>query len=130
MTKAEAQIKQLEKATARLAEVLDMEKNTINRDASIQRFEFTFDLAWKTLKEYLMDYLKIRCASPKKCFREAYRQSVIEYEQDWNNMADDRNATAHMYKEELADAVYVKLPGYLELIQALLKKLQSETKRE
>lgn len=124
MTKFTAQLKQFENAAARLAEALRLEKSTINRDASIQRFEFTFDIAWKTLKEYLLDYLKIRCVSPKKCFREAYRQGVIEYEQDWNKMADDRNATSHMYNESLADEVYQKLPRYLRLFQSLLEQLK------
>jgi len=46
-------IEKLTKAIERLEEVLKLEKNAVVRDSAIQRFEFTFDLAWKTLKLYL-----------------------------------------------------------------------------
>jgi len=114
-------------AASRLAEALAQPRDAFMRDASIQRFEFTFDLAWKALKAYLEDRLKVRCASPRACFREAYAQGLIAYENNWLTMADDRNLTAHMYKEEIANEVYSRLPDYLKLFQDLLKKLQAST---
>ena len=55
MTSLEAIQKQLAKAHARLQEVMDVkDKSLIERDASIQRFEFTFELYWKTFKKVLI----------------------------------------------------------------------------
>lgn len=119
-------IAQLERATARLEEAVRLEKNMINRDSAILRFVLVAELAWKTIKWHLEDKLKVRCASPKACFREAYNQGVIEYEDDWIKMADDRNFIAHLYKEEWADAIYQRLPGYLRLIQDLLAKFKEQ----
>lgn len=124
MVPVEEIVTQFARAVGRVEEILREPKGTVARDAAIQRFEFTFDLAWKALKAYLEDRLKVRCASPKACFREAYNQGIIAYENRWVDMADDRNKTAHMYKEEIAEVVYTRLPGHLTLFQNLLGKLQ------
>lgn len=117
-------MKQLTDAVARLQEALAKPKDEYMRDSCIQRFEFTFDLSWKTVKAYLEETLNVRCASPTACFREAYSQGLVEYEDRWISMAQDHNQTAHMYKESLAEEVYRRLPAYLKLFQELLGKLQ------
>lgn len=126
MVPVEEIVTQFARAVGRVEEILREPKGAVARDAAIQRFEFTFDLAWKALKAYLEDRLKVRCASPKACFREAYTQGVIAYENRWVDMADDRNKTAHMYKEEIAEIVYARLPGHLTLFQNLLGKLRED----
>lgn len=119
-------IAQFAQVLARLDEALAAsEKTTMARDSAILRFALTFDVSWKSLKAYLEDIHKVRCASPKSCFREAYNQKLLNYEPRWLAMADDRNAIAHMYKESLADAVYARLPEYLELFRTLLTKLKT-----
>lgn len=119
-------IEQFSQAVSRLEESLRRPKDSFMRDSSIQRFEFTFDVAWKALKSYLEDQLKVRCASPRACLREAYAQKLIPYEIHWLKMADDRNLTAHMYKESVADEVYVRLPAHLKLFQSLVEKLRAK----
>jgi nucleotidyltransferase substrate binding protein (TIGR01987 family) len=126
MVTAEEMITQLEKATARLDEAVRLEKNAINRDSAILRFVLVAELAWKTIKWHLEDKLQVRCASPKTCFREAYNQGIIEYENQWIKMATDRNFVAHLYKEEWADAIYERLPDYLRLVQNLIAKLKKD----
>lgn len=70
MTKLENLIKDLKKANKSLEEAVSLKPTRIHKDATIQRFEFTFELAWKTLKEYIKDQ-GFDCKSPKNCFREA-----------------------------------------------------------
>lgn len=123
MTKLDVLLGQYRQAVERLAEVLALEKSAVIRDSALQRFEFTYDLSWKLLKAYLEERLKVRCASPKACFREAYLQGLIEYEEAWLTMSDDRNRVAHLYSESVADEVYGHLSGYQELLQALLARL-------
>ncbi len=78
MSKLEALLNQFQNALARFREVLDMPENDVVRDSAIQRFEFTLDLSWKTLKALLEVQKGIVCASPKECFREAYRQGILD----------------------------------------------------
>jgi nucleotidyltransferase substrate binding protein (TIGR01987 family) len=55
--------------------------------------------------------------------RVAFKTSWIENEQGWLAMLEDRNRTSHTYDEDLAKAVFRRLPNYLPLLDALLKKL-------
>ncbi len=125
MTKYQSLIKQLEAALQRLEEVLQQEKSTLIRDAAIKRFEFTFDLAWKVLKALLKEKKGIDCASPKDCFRAAYQQGVIEYNEIWLKMTDWRNEIVHIYNESEADRLYKNLPEISGAFQTLARQLQT-----
>ncbi|MDP2218037.1 MAG: nucleotidyltransferase substrate binding protein [Methanolobus sp.] len=64
------------RALRTLEEVLREPLSPIVRDASIQRFEYTFEVTWKLTKEYMKDVEGIVCNSPKSCFREAFRIGI------------------------------------------------------
>ena len=72
MTKYQSLLKQFESALKRLEEVLNQEKSTLIRDAAIKRFEFTFELLWKTLRIFLREK-GVEVKTPKDCFKEAFR---------------------------------------------------------
>jgi len=124
MTKKEASIKQFQKAVKRLKDALKQKKNEFIRDSAIQRFEFTFDLSWKVIKEFLEENHGVLCSSPKSCFREAYKQGLLDYDDIWMKMTDKRNLTAHTYHEETAEEIYSLLPGYLSGFEEILKKIE------
>lgn len=69
-------------------------------------------MSWKAIKAFVEEK-GITCASPLDCFREAYRQGLIEYEDIWIDMVKIRNKTAHTYNEKLAEQVYAELPETL-----------------
>lgn len=115
-------------ALKRLEEVLDASSSDLIRDAAIKRFEFTIELAWKTLKALLEEKSGITCASPKECFREAYRQGFINYSEQYLKLLDLRNDTAHTYNEVTADIVYEALPEALIQLQRLKKYLLKASK--
>ena len=119
MTKYAALMVEFSRALARLQEVVVMPKTDIVRDSAIQRFEFTLDVAWKTVKAFLEEQKGIVCTSPKDCFREAYRQGIIEYDDAWMTFVDMRNETAHLYKEAKADYVYSQLPTVVQHLVVL-----------
>lgn len=76
------------------------------RDGVIQRFEFTFDLAWKSLKEYMQDQgATTPLQFPKQVLREAYAAELIDDERLWLDMLDARNSTSHIYDDRQAAAV-------------------------
>jgi len=112
------------KAAGRIAEVLSLEKTTVTRDSAIKRFELCFDLAWKTIKVYARNQ-GVECYSPRVCFKIAFQLGLIEHNEEWLEMIKDRNQAVHIYKEELADKIYLRLPIYLNLFQGLIEKLEN-----
>ncbi len=124
MTKLEATIKQFESALTRFREVMTAPKNDIVRDSAIQRFEFTLDLSWKMIKAFLEEKKGVVCASPKECFREAYRQGLIEYSDEWIKFVDMRNETVHTYKEKVAEKIYAHLATALKHFEILLMAIK------
>lgn len=81
-------------------------KNTVSdlfQDALIKRFEFTFELAWKTLRQYLIDEgYRLESVSPKGVLSFAYQERILNDEELWLDMLECRNTTTHDYGRELA----------------------------
>jgi nucleotidyltransferase substrate binding protein (TIGR01987 family) len=112
----------------RLKEVLRVEKSLIQRDASIQRFEFTVELAWKIQQTFLREK-GIECRSPKDCLKESFKYGLLPDNPLWLNMIEDRNLTVHTYDERTAEKVYGRVALYIPLFEALenaLQKLQAK----
>lgn len=126
MDKLEAIISQYKSALSKLKEVLDMPYSEVIRDSAIQRFEFTLDLSWKSLKAYLEKNHGIICRSPKDCFRQAYQVGIIDYDNYWIKLVDLRNLTSHTYKEEFAIEVFNELHKAKESFELLLTKIESK----
>ena len=91
-------------ALTRLQEgVLQLEHSgDLGRDGLIQRFEFTFELSWKTLKACFEQEGLSGLISPKPILKEAYAAGLLQTEEVWLEMLADRNSTAHIYNEQLA----------------------------
>jgi len=124
MTELDNLIKNLKKANQRLKEAIKAKPTRMNKDATIQRFEFTFELSWKTLQEYIRDQ-GFDCKSPKSCFREAARLELIDDPQRWFDYLRARNLIAHTYNEKLADRIYRKACKFPKELDDLLKKIKS-----
>ena len=118
-------LKLFEQSLERLEEILEKEKTIAYRDAAIKRFEFTVELAWKTIQKFLRNQ-GIMCRSPKECLREAFKFKLIEDDPLWLKMLDDRNLTSHTYNEELAEEIHKRLPIYLNLLYGLKDSLRQE----
>lgn len=116
-------VKQLVSAAERFEEALKQEKNAFMRDSAIQRFEFTYELAWKAMKAYLEEKGVKELYSPKDVIKGAYQNRIIDNDPVWLEMVDTRNMTFHIYREEMAEKVYAELPDYLPLIKKLINQL-------
>ncbi|MGH4123729.1 MAG: nucleotidyltransferase substrate binding protein [Clostridium sp.] len=102
------------------------EENDLLRDGLIQRFEFTFELAWKTLKAYFEDEGLIGLNSPKSVLREAYSAGIISDDELWLKMLNDRNSTSHIYSEQVATEICNNIKGkYVMALSELKEKIQS-----
>lgn len=118
----------LKKAYSRLNEVSDLYdgKDDIIRDSLIQRFEFTYELTHKTLREF-MKYLGVTLENsfPRTIFKKAYVNNLISDDKVWINLLEDRNSTSHIYNENLADEVADRIVKYyVDAISELVDNLE------
>ena len=120
-------LKDFQKALLTLEEAVRMEKTDIVRDSVIKRFEYTFELSWKTAKECLNARFGKDVFSPKECFRELRRQELLSDEETELSliMCDDRNDIVHTYKEKLAEELYGKITSsYVELLRKVFERIE------
>lgn len=69
---------------------------------SIKQFEFTFELGWKTLKDYLEHAgIVIQPVAPRNVIKEAFAAGIIKDGQVWVDMLENRNRMAHTYDETI-----------------------------
>lgn len=102
---------------------------SIERDAAIQRFEYTVEAGWKAARAVLAEHYGIELASPKPVVR-ACAQNGLLSETDARSameMIDDRNLTSHTYNEELAVAIFARLAGHANLLRRWLAALGAST---
>lgn len=119
-------LKNLKNAINRLSEALQEPESSIVRDATIQRFEFTYELLWKTLKIFLQDIHGVRTVSPRQVFKEAYSLSIIKQEEIFLEMMQSRNLLSHTYNEEQAIDIYKRCNRFLAVIKQVHKAIEFE----
>ena len=90
-----------EKAFIRLCEAVSQKQlNELERNGLMQRFEFTIDLSWKVMKDYLEHKGFNFKPAPKDTFRQAFQAGYIDYAQALIDGLDIRNELSHDYSEE------------------------------
>ncbi len=129
MTKEQLRLKweDYHKALNRLEIALTktLDEDDLYLDATIQRFEFTFELAWKLMKAVL-DYEGIEATSPRSSIREAWKQHLIGDAEKWLDMQVKRNLSFHTYNEETAQDIYRHIKeDYIGLLQVLDQEVRS-----
>jgi nucleotidyltransferase substrate binding protein (TIGR01987 family) len=114
------------RALETLGAVLREPKNEITRDASIQRFQYTFEAVWKAAQISLKRLEGLDTASPKGAIRLGFQAGWLSEAQAHlaMQMVEDRNRTVHTYVEELAEEIYGRLPGYTALMKGWLESME------
>ena len=108
----------------RIAVKWERDADNMYLDATIQRFEFCFELAWKLMKSALA-YEGIEASSPRSSIREGWKQGLIDSAEKWLDMLEKRNLSSHTYNETTAMDVYNCIIGeYLDLLSALENKIK------
>jgi nucleotidyltransferase substrate binding protein (TIGR01987 family) len=104
--------------------------NQLEKEGVIQRFEYCFELAWKTVKDYLEHGgMVFSTATPRQVLKEAYAAKVITDGQVWIDMLDHRNLLAHTYDCLVFDeAVEVLASRYLPAMEVLHLFLHNESR--
>jgi nucleotidyltransferase substrate binding protein (TIGR01987 family) len=114
------------KACNLLGEAASLEvMSNLEIEGMIQRFEYTFELAWKTLKDYLEAKGFTEVVGSRDTIRLAFANGIITGGEVWMEMLSDRNLTTHLYDEDKANRIardiiesycpcFVQLKDYLE----------------
>jgi len=115
-----------QKAIKLLEEIpsLDIHKiSLLEKEGIIQRFEFTLELAWKTLKDKMeFDGLILDKISPKMVLKEAFKAKYIDNIELWLEMIDDRNLLSHTYDIKVFEEV---IPSIQQKYTALISELKN-----
>ena len=104
------------------------ELNELEREGAILRFQYTFQLAWLTLKDRL-EYGGITLAevTPRQVIREAYAARLIDDAEVWTDLLVDRNLMAHTYDFARFEAVIANIGSrYLAVLGELYRRLGAE----
>lgn len=92
-------------------------------DATIQRFEFCFELAWKLMKA-ILEYEGVEANSPRSSIREGWKQGLISDAEAWLDMMEKRNLSSHTYDENVARDIYHEVrERYADLLEVLDRRI-------
>lgn len=112
-------IDNFEKALSRLKEAVEKAEDELDKDGVIQRFEFTVELLWKTLKA-ILEYKYIQCNSPRSCIKEAFKAGLIDDDEIILDMLEDRNRSSHIYDSSVSEEIFSRIKAvYLEYLLRL-----------
>ena len=128
MSKREEKYEKFISAVSRLEEAIsDYEQVKLDsvRDGAIQRFEFCTELAWKTVREYLIEQGYADINSPKAVMKTAFSDGLLDSEQGWLDILESRNITSHVYDEKTAEEIFKSIKNtYINLFKDLIVKLK------
>jgi len=110
-----------EKAYQNLETAVNMKTySKIERAGLVQYFEFTFELAWKTLKDYL-ESKGVSAKFPREVIKQSFHYEIIKEGETWMDMLEKRNLFAHIYDEKNAEiASELIIDHYFNEIKQLL----------
>ena len=116
-------------ALKKLEEAFAEEGHSLCLDGTIKRFEFSFEMAWKALKKFLL-YEGTECLSARDCIKKAYQLEFIKEEEIWLNILKDKNSTSHIYNEKEAEEIYQRIKNvyfaeFKKLEEKLMEKVRS-----
>ena len=117
-------IEDFKKALTQLDKALAFEaENDLIRAGCLQYFEFTFELAWKSVQFVLIEEGLPECHSPKSCLKKAYSMQWIQSETTWLSMLEVRNRLVHTYDVTHATKSYGELRSFIPEFKILLENL-------
>lgn len=104
---------------------IDLDTKEERRDSLIKRFELTYDLLWKYLREYMIITQGITADSPRKVFQQCLSLGLTNDKEtsELIDLIEDRNLTTHVYDVELANQVAEDIQRHHAVIDKIIKKV-------
>ncbi|MNF50400.1 Nucleotidyltransferase substrate binding protein like protein [compost metagenome] len=124
------------KAQAQLDEAMALMQaralSKLEKQGVIQTFEYTYELGWNTLKDYLIWQGITGIVGSRDAIREGFSRGVLLDGQGWMDMLIDRNRTSHTYNEEIAESILQNIqqrhhPLLKALVETLLERAAKES---
>ncbi len=115
------------KALGQLTKFIDKGAlNELEKQGLIQAFEYTYELAWNTLKDYFEAQGESNITGSRDTFRLAFKRGLIENGEVWMDMIASRTLTSHTYNEDIAEKIASDIASrYFPEFVALQAKLAS-----
>ncbi len=100
-----------EKALLKLSEVIEKKEilSDLEKEGLIQRFEFTHELSWQVMKDFLIYDGIQNIIGSRSTVREAFNKGIISNGEVWMEMIESRNRTSHTYLESILESEYNKI---------------------
>lgn len=110
---------------------IDLETREERRDSLIKRFELTYDLLWKYLREYMIAMHSVSADSPRKIFQQCLSLGLTNEAEteELIDLIEDRNLTTHVYDIELANQVASDIQKHHDVISAIITKVSLDTRK-
>ncbi|MFP5040043.1 nucleotidyltransferase substrate binding protein [Parasediminibacterium sp. JCM 36343] len=100
--------------------------NDLEKEGTIQRFEFTHELSWKVMKDFLEDKGIKGIIGSRNAVRHAFQNGLITDGQVWMDMIESRNKTVHTYVGEILTQEYTLITRlYYPLLAAFYQKMKT-----
>lgn len=104
------------------------ELNEFETQGLIKSFEYTYELAWKTIKDYFEEQGETNITGSRDAIRLAFQRALIENGELWMEMLKTRNLTSHTYNEDIADEIAHKIVAiYFPMFIAFYEKMKGLT---
>lgn len=116
-----------QKALGQLQKFIDKgELSELEEQGLIKAFEYTYELAWNTIKDFLEFSGQTDIYGSRDAIRKAFELGLIENGESWMDMLKSRNTTSHTYNEEVAEEIcQAVFEVYFFLFVQLKTKLES-----
>lgn|SRR5450830_1522473 len=98
------------------------------KSGQIQKFEFTVELLWKTVQVFLFEVDGVDVITPKSVAKEFVEAGYCDYEayELLIRAINDRNLLSHIYRQEMAESIWQRLPEYVSLIEQIVCAMRSK----
>ena len=134
-TKFTRKLNDLEAALSNFREALTIEPSLFPelvadniKAGQIQKFEFTTELLWKTVQVFLLEIDGIDVNTPKAVAKEFVEAGYCDYEsyELFIRAINDRNYLSHIYRQEMAESIWKRLPEYVTLLEQIVSAMRSK----
>ncbi len=132
-TKFERKLGGLEAALSNFRDALTLEPTLFPelvadniKSGQIQKFEFTVELLWKTVQAFLLEVDGVDAITPKSAAKEFVEAGHCEYEvyELFIQAINDRNQLSHIYRQEMAEEIWQRLPEYVCLVEQVVSVMR------
>jgi len=120
------------KAFNLLKDAVDLDEySELEREGLIQRFEYTYELAWNTIKDFLENQGYQNITGSKDAIRQAFQSGLITDAEKWFDIIESRKLSSHTYDEDKAVEIANKVKeDYFYVFKEIVGRLEKELEKE